>query len=308
MSPPPSFGSVGWTTSRSEGLVPKPTEKTLRKRPELSAATTRFLFLVKPVEDGLETYALTVGGVPYLVFSANGETACVQRDHATDVEFDNLIRWGAPVALAAMGIPCLHGSAVVADCGLMAILGIGGAGKSTLARCFGRHGASMVLDDLIVCDVSGRVDLAAESIVRAWSVEAAKRPDVVCYADLAAKLRAGPSCWQSLSLVVLLGSRLGLPELDEDMAPDDEPEETSGGPPPEYRVQRWSPIEGLEQIILHRFGSHPSPAAWAPQLKAVAAISHRAACVSLSVPDGLERLEAALPGIAEALQREALTP
>ncbi len=73
-------------------------------------------------------------------------------------------------------------------------------------------------------------------------------------------------------------------------------------------METLAAMDGLVEVSQHRFGGHPSPSAWEPQLRAVAGIVHRVPVVMLREPSGLAALEEAIPNIAEELLRIASDP
>jgi len=73
-------------------------------------------------------------------------------------------------ALHRQGMTCLHASAVEVDGAAIALCGPGGAGKSTTAALFSRHGFRVLSDDVLILDeaAEGFVVRPSYPVVRLW--------------------------------------------------------------------------------------------------------------------------------------------
>lgn len=266
-------------------------------------ARQRILFQVAHLDP--RQFALLLDDEPMLRFTDEGRSASLCPAAREWVAPADMIRWGAPLGLAAQGVTCLHAAAVLLGERVIAIAGVGGAGKSTLARLLTDAGATGVADDVVVCDDNARVDLAAEPALRAWSREMSSRADDIPYVDLADLLQAAERRdWRPLDLVVVLGERLHTDDSALDMNDGVSDSETALEQP-SFELQDLPPLTALTEIAQHRFGSHPSPAAWERQLKVFAGIADRVPVIRLRSPDGLDALEAALPALMEGLIRRS---
>ena len=81
-----------------------------------------------------------------------------------------------PIVLSHLGKLVLHASACATPHGVMAFMGMTGAGKSTLAASFGQRGFAVLTDDCLLIEQQGRVATTVPSYpgLRLWpeSVEA----------------------------------------------------------------------------------------------------------------------------------------
>lgn len=217
-------------------------------------------------------------------YASGGATAMLDESACSRFRIRDLARWGAPFALASLGVAFLHAATVQRDGIIVTIMGEGGAGKSTLARGFEGLGWTPVSDDMVACDEGGRVGLSSEKLLRAWcaEVERTRVPRMTLpFGGLASRVRGESAPWEPPGVMLFLGNRLGLQEA--------------------AQVTWLSPMQTFEQLAKLGFGNVPSPAAWATQTRTHAALASRAEGATLRVPDSLERLEAALPALQEEL-------
>ncbi len=197
----------------------------------------------------------------------------------------DLLRWGAPLALAAEGLVALHASAVHKDGMTLGFLGIGGAGKSTLAWELGRRGWERITDDLMICDAEGRVNVLAERLLRQWCHDQAAKIDNstwIDYSDLARRL-CDPhnQRWLPVS---------GLWFLDESRGRS-------------FAIRPLSGGDHFRRLVQYGFGGLPMPAAWAHQFQVYAALAGRVPGAILQVPEGLDELRSALPQLEDDLSQ-----
>jgi hypothetical protein len=198
---------------------------------------------------------------------------CCARVHPHDLfGTADLIRWAAPLGLAAQGPILLHMSAVRTRDGVAGFMGGGGAGKSTLAQCLAERGLPMVSDDMVVCDDHAMIHTEAEPLLRRWCQNAASTPEHVDYTDLARTLETDTVV--PLTLLFVLTARRSIGRID---------------------IQPTGCIDALVEIANHRLGTHPSPLAWKNQFQVFTAIAQHVPVARLSTPEGIDRLRAALP-------------
>jgi hypothetical protein len=197
----------------------------------------------------------------------------------------DLVRWGAPLALAAEGLVALHASAVHKDGITVGFLGIGGAGKSTLAWELGRRGWEPIADDLMICDAEGRANALAEGVLRQWCNDQAAKIDAstwIDYSDLS-RLLCDPhhQRWFPVG---------GLWFLDESRGRG-------------FAIRALSGGDHFRRLVQYGFGGLPMPAAWAHQFQVYAALAGRVPAAILQVPEGLDELRSALPQLEDNLCR-----
>ena len=226
-------------------------------------------------------YCLDFQGRPVLHFSDSGKRGQRDASHSCPFSSHDLWRWGAPFALAPQGIISLHASAVEKDGLSVAFLGIGGAGKSTLARHLSELDWERLADDMAVIDAEARLNALTEQVLHCWC-EAQDGQQKVNYHDLAERLRdPGHQRWLSLGGLLFV-------------------EETRGQ---EFRLRPLSPGECFEKLVTHGFGGLPTPAAWEQQFRVYAALAGRVKAGTLQVPDGLDLLKLSLPNLEELLDQ-----
>jgi hypothetical protein len=195
----------------------------------------------------------------------------------------DLIRWAAPVGLAAHGPVLLHASAVLTPFGVVAFMGAGGSGKSTLARHLAEHGLPSISDDVVSCDDRAMIHTQAEPRLRRWCQSAAGTPQHVDYGDLASALRTDTIV--PLTALFILGQRR---------------------PVDDFEVDPLGSVDALVTIANHRLGTHPSPLAWKKQFQVFVSIVQRVPVALLTVPDGIDALRAALPSFECSISSDPL--
>src|SRR5262249_27543901 len=79
-------------------------------------------------------YSLDFQGRPLLRFQDSGQRCRLSSIDPGPFKHFDILRWGAPFALAPQGIVSLHASCIMKGGLAIAFLGTGGTGKSTLAR------------------------------------------------------------------------------------------------------------------------------------------------------------------------------
>jgi hypothetical protein len=163
----------------------------------------------------------------------------------------------------------------------VAFLGIGGAGKTTLAMHLSERGWERLADDMLVVDAQGRLNALTEQVLHRWC-EVQDGKQEVDYLDLVQKLdNPAHQCWVSLQGLLFL-------------------EETRGQ---EFRLRPFSPSECFEKLVTYGFGGLPTPAAWEQQFRVYGALAGRVKAGTLQVPDGLDLLKTSLPKLEELLDQ-----
>jgi hypothetical protein len=234
------------------------------------------------------SYVIECEGEELLRFEESGRTARVGALGFEQFSWRDVLRWGAPFALAPQGHVALHGSAVRRSEGaVVSFLGVGGAGKSTLAREMARRGWEPVADDMIVCDRACRIHRGGEAILQRWCEAYAGRIDSdtwIDYGDLARRLSVCPP-EEAVPLTAVLF-------LDE---------ERSAGT---SFVHRPLPVTDFFcRLVRYGFGGLPCPEAWQYQFQVYATLAARVAGAVLQVPGGLGRMRARLAQLEDHLDR-----
>jgi hypothetical protein len=183
----------------------------------------------------------------------------------------------APKLMFLQGVTVVHGSSCGRDGRLLAFCGKSRAGKTTTARTFARHGASLVSEDLLVFapDESPAVFLGGERIVANWYRQAAERlaaapADAVDAAPLGEAARGAtiPLCSIWFLDARRRGHGLNLTRL--------------GGP------------DALALLLSNAFLGAREPALWREHLARMRAFVLAVTACEASVPDGIDELDAAI--------------
>jgi hypothetical protein len=229
--------------------------------------------------DSRTAYTITCADGPLLAFEDSGCGARIGPMGFEVFRWRDVLRWGAPFALAAQGHVALHGSAVSRDDGpLVAFLGVGGGGKTTLAAALRRRGWRQITDDVIFCASNGRVRLNGEDLLRQWVADHDEHVNTesrVDYTELGRRL-TNPSRQGTAELAVLAF-------LNE-----------ARGPGPGFAVQPLSATETFCGLVKYGFGGLPCPAAWKSQFEVYGTLAERTTALRLAAPEGLLAMEAAL--------------
>lgn len=218
---------------------------------------------------------------PLVRFSDGGESAQLE---PTDFSTTDLLRWGAPLALAPLGRVVLHAAAVSTSDRAFVFLGVGGAGKSTLAERLATQGLKQISDDLVVLRDGALVDVGAEAELRRWCQNQSHLGpgDSVCYRDLFDRLEARTDAAQ-LPLA-------GLFFVDAERTDE-----------AHFVFDTIEPTAAFQRLVEQGFGGLSIPKAWKSQFEAYAALSAEVRAASLSVPSGLDRMADALGSFIEVL-------
>jgi hypothetical protein len=238
--------------------------------------------------DSRTAYTVLCASGPLLAFEDSGRRACVGALGFEAFRWRDVLRWGAPFALSPQGHVALHASAVRRDGGpLVAFLGVGGAGKSTLGAALRRRGWQRVADDVIFCAGDGLVRLDGEDVLRTWvaghdgRIESAACVD---YGELAQRLaNPSPEGTAALATIVFLN------------------EVRATGPG--FIAQPLSGTETFCGLVKYGFGGLPCPTAWKSQFEVYGALAERTTAVRLATPEGLASMEAALDQLEGLIDR-----
>jgi hypothetical protein len=255
--------------------------------------TIHFPLTVTP--ESATAFSLECEGRKLVHFQETGKLARLLNPDADEFANHDLVRWAAPFALAPQGLVCLHASGVHKDGITVGFVGIGGAGKSTLAHEFSRHGWEIIADDLMVCDAEDRVNALAERILRQWceikaaqheTSEVSQTSEVLSswidYTDLARKLAdANNQHWLPIS---------GLCFVDEFRGENLAVRPLSGG-------------DQFSRLVRFGFGGLPTAEAWAHQFQVYSTLAGRVPAAILQLPEGLDQLRYALPQLEDSLSQ-----
>ena len=137
--------------------------------PESFVSTGEVLYISSQVSERGEPLlqvGMLEGGAYFGFFCADGTRFAVERagreiwaDWAPDCTIEDSATYLLGPILAFVlwlkGLVSLHASAIVLDDRAIAFVGPGGAGKSTTAAAFAKHGFEVLSDDVVVLDVQG---------------------------------------------------------------------------------------------------------------------------------------------------------
>ena len=193
----------------------------------------------------------------------------------------DILRWGAPFALAPQGIVSLHASAVAKNSLVVAFLGIGGAGKSTLARRLRDRQWERLADDMMMVDDTGRLNTHCEEVLHDWCRSQAEKQEID-YQNLANELqKPGDQHWVPLKGIVFLEKPKG----------------------EKFRLRPLASGECFHRLVKYGFGGLPTPAAWEHQFRVYGVLASRMKAGLLQTPNGLELLAEQLPHLEVSLSQ-----
>jgi hypothetical protein len=223
-------------------------------------------------------YVMRWRGVPQLRLAADGSR--VSRRESELSSAASALLWAVPHLLTLQGQAVLHAAAVRQEDGVRAFCGGSGAGKTTFAACVARHGATPVSEDLLLLDLSSEqpsVLLDAEPALRAWVTEAAaalERPgseqEVTDLATLAGHRRAPLAEVVFLDIQRRTGDHLRRTPLPAAAA--------------------------MESLLRNSFAELGCRDVWSHVFDLCYRLATRVPASNARVPDGVEKLEAAVAG------------
>jgi hypothetical protein len=227
------------------------------------------------------SYRLDFQGRTLLRFEDSGKFGRLPSLEPSPFSHFDILRWGAPFALAPMGIVSLHASCVLKDDLAISFLGVGGAGKSTLARRLRDRRFERLADDMMMVDEDAQVNARCEEVVHYWCEAQAGRLEVD-YRQLAEQLhKPNHQRWVPLQGLLFLDKTRGQ----------------------EFRLRALTSGEGFHRLVKYGFGGLPTPGAWQHQFRVYGALASRLQAAVLQTPDGLDLLTAQLPHLEDCLSQ-----
>jgi hypothetical protein len=227
------------------------------------------------------TYTLDFQGRSLLRFEDSGKHGFLTSLDPQPFSSIDILRWGAPFALAPQGIVSLHSSAVAKNGLVVAFLGIGGSGKSTLARRLRDRQWERLADDMMMVDDTGRLNARCEEVLHDWCRSQAEKQEID-YQDLANELqKPGDQHWVSLKGIVFLEKPKG----------------------EKLRLRPLASGECFHRLVKYGFGGLPTPAAWEHQFRVYGVLARQVKAGLLQPPNGLELLAEQLPRLEVSLSQ-----
>jgi hypothetical protein len=235
-------------------------------------------------------------GAEYL-FRFRGESAFLIDDRGErivpagspiDTSLDYLLQAIAPKLLSLRGHVVLHASAVAIDNRVVAFSGDSRAGKTTTARTFASAGAELVCEDKLLIQAVGgqtRATRFGERAVEAWVASAAEA------------LRASKLATCSGLDGAIEGETLPLVEIGF----LDAQRRTSGA----YAAAALSQTETAGAVFRHGFYGSDASHNWIRHLRTAAHVGRTVRGFDLSMPNGLDRLAAAVTPLVHGSSLES---
>ncbi len=266
--------------------------------------------------DSRTAFALECEGQKLVHFKETGRLARLANADPGAFARTDLLRWGAPFALAPQGLVSLHAAAAHKEGITIGFLGIGGAGKSTLVCELSRRGWQPIADDLMVCDADGRVNILAERVLRQWCDEEAARNDAgswIDYSVLARQLADSQNQnWLPISGLGFLQPRFqaqlekGALNAKRQQAPFQALRVLGPGlrkKAANFVIRHLSSGNHFRRLVKYGFGGLPTPAAWANQFQVYGTLAGRVPGAILQVPHGVDNMRSALPQLEDSLSQ-----
>jgi hypothetical protein len=223
-------------------------------------------------------YLVSHGAKPVLVVADQGRMIKLMTPPA-DLPFrvSDYLKTIAPKLLFLRGITVLHGASCLREGGLLGFCGMSGAGKTTTARAFAKHGSPLISEDLLIFDrdlATPSVFAEGEARLRKWSRDAA---DTLAGGH-------GPMNTDDL-LTVTSGAVLPLRSvwfLDAARRMEG------------LQPRRLKRSETLARVMTNHFLGAKESASWRVYLTAGHRIASAVTGYELDLPNGLEHLEDAI--------------
>lgn len=228
---------------------------------------------------------------PVLEFNGVLGRAVVLPDRPSHIGVADILRWGAPIALLSLGINLLHSGAVARADRVLAFVGQGGIGKSTIARAAASVNWSTICDDMLIVDDDLTVDPRCERLLVDWcshSVIIGRRDTFVDYAELAQEIKTlGESDH---------GARARLQSIAFLQTP-----RTADG---RFHSLPLNQMQAMHGLLQQSFATLPHPEARARHWDACGRISRRVLAFKVRAPEGDDQMRAALPAYLDSALRE----
>jgi hypothetical protein len=227
------------------------------------------------------SYSLDFQGRSLLRFEESGQLGRLSSIEPDPFTHFDILRCGAPFALAPQGIVSLHASCVMRHGLAIAFSGTGGTGKSTMARRLRDRHWERLADDVMMVDDSAQVNVSCEEVVHRWCRDQAGQLEVN-YRELAEQLHEpNHQRWEPLRALLFLDKARG----------------------PEFRLKPLTSGDCFHRLVKYGFGGVPTPEAWEHQFRIYGRLSSRLQVGVLQCPNGLEPLTAQLPHLEDCLSR-----
>lgn len=224
-----------------------------------------------------DRYRFWVAGAPEFEILAAGQSIRCLRQ-ATPTEIYRLLRPLSPKLLALLGTPVLHASAVQGSGGgVIAFLGVSGAGKTTTARAFRTAGFNLLSEDKVVLrrvESGIAVISQGEKNIDVWVRGAALRlaalpPGEWCELGGLHEAAMGESA--PLDQVILL-----------------DPDRRSGS---DLHLTPLGPSAATTSVFRNGFYGSYSASDWSRSLSIAIAVARSALVVAANVPNGTAALQ-----------------
>jgi hypothetical protein len=235
-------------------------------------------FQLESLPDG--SFSVRWQDLTLLQFQSSGTSAFIGADIPPSIALADVLRWGAPFALARSGSFLLHAACVAHERRAIALVAPGGTGKSTLGHTLTRAGWLRVSDDALLCGPGGHVDGEAEIILREW-----------CRKHAAESKRGGEVNFETLTEALSGISSVSTRQAELAAIVFLELPRTHNG---RFASRRLSSITGFHQLVQHGFGSRPTRAIWQDEARLYGALASSVPLWCVRVPEGLEAMRSAV--------------
>jgi hypothetical protein len=215
-----------------------------------------------------------------LQFQSSGIDALIGADIPPSIALADVLRWGAPFALARSGLFLLHAACVAHEHRAIAFVAPGGTGKSTLGHTLKKTGWLRISDDALLCGPGGQVDGGVEVVLRDW-----------CHKHAAEAKRGGQVNFAALTEALSGISSISARQADLAAIVFLELPRTHNG---RFSSRRLSSIAGFHQLVQHGFASSPTRAIWQDEARVYGALANTVPLWSVRAPEGLEAMQGAV--------------